>query len=180
MRNREAQMLFASARTLVAIALCSLVSLGPARAAIDKCPVQGGSVRAAMAGTPPTLDFISSFAAQALDIGVYLYEGLLTLNDKYEVAPQLAERWSVGGDGLTYTFQLRRGVKFHDGSAVTADDVVASFERFLAQSPRNGWALYGLARSEDALGRKAEAEAARQAFVRAWAGQPQWLRMERL
>lgn len=136
MRNREAQMLFASARTLVAIALCSLVSLGPARAAIDKCPVQGGSVRAAMAGTPPTLDFISSFAAQARDIGVYLYEGLLTLNDKYEVAPQLAERWSVGGDGLTYTFQLRRGVKFHDGSALTADDVVASFERFLAQSPR--------------------------------------------
>ncbi|MCX7585659.1 tetratricopeptide repeat protein [Phenylobacterium sp. 58.2.17] len=55
-----------------------------------------------------------------------------------------------------------------------------AFRAALAQSPRNGWALYGLARSEDALGRKAEAEAARQAFVRAWAGQPQWLRMERL
>ncbi|MBP6878723.1 MAG: hypothetical protein KBC34_11920 [Phenylobacterium sp.] len=55
-----------------------------------------------------------------------------------------------------------------------------AFRAALVQTPRNGWALYGLARSEEAQGRKAEAEAARQAFVRAWAGQPQWLKMERL
>lgn len=55
-----------------------------------------------------------------------------------------------------------------------------AFRTALAQTPRNGWALYGLARSEAAQGRKAEAEAARLAFVRAWAGRPEWLRMERL
>lgn len=55
-----------------------------------------------------------------------------------------------------------------------------AFRAALAQTPRNGWALYGLARSEDAQGRKAEAEAARQAFMRAWAGRHEWLRMERL
>lgn len=55
-----------------------------------------------------------------------------------------------------------------------------AFRAALVQTPRNGWALYGLARSEEAQGRKVEAEAARQAFVRAWAGRPEWLRMERL
>ncbi|WP_312165845.1 tetratricopeptide repeat protein [Phenylobacterium sp.] len=55
-----------------------------------------------------------------------------------------------------------------------------AFRAALAQTPRNGWALYGLARSEDAQGRKADAEAARQAFTRAWAGRPEWLRLERL
>jgi len=43
-----------------------------AAAAMDKCPAQGGTVRAAMAGSPPTLDFITSFAAQARDMGVYI------------------------------------------------------------------------------------------------------------
>ena len=55
-----------------------------------------------------------------------------------------------------------------------------AFRTALAQTPRNGWALYGLARSEEAQGRTADAQAARQAFVRSWAGRPEWLRMERL
>ncbi len=45
------------------------------------------------------------------------------------VEPALAQKWDVSTDGLTYTFNLRQGVKFHDGSAVTADDVVASLGR---------------------------------------------------
>ncbi|PYM74643.1 MAG: ABC transporter substrate-binding protein, partial [Candidatus Rokuibacteriota bacterium] len=89
-----------------------------------------------MAGSPPTLDFVTSFAAQARDIGVYIYEGLVTIDGNYDVAPQLAERWTTSADGKTYTFHLRKGVKFHDGSPVTAADVVASVERFRAQSPR--------------------------------------------
>jgi peptide/nickel transport system substrate-binding protein len=89
-----------------------------------------------MTGSPPSLDFIASFSAHARDIGVYLYEGLVTIDANYDVAPQLAERWTTSADGKTYTFQLRKGVTFHDGSPVTADDVVASVERFLGQSPR--------------------------------------------
>jgi tetratricopeptide (TPR) repeat protein len=55
-----------------------------------------------------------------------------------------------------------------------------AFRAALAQTPRNGWALYGLARSEAAAGHKAEAAAAEQAFRRAWAGDPKWLKLERL
>ena len=64
-----------------------------------------------------------------------------------------------------------------------AGDAAGASEAFraaLAQTPRNGWALYGLARSEAAAGHKAEAAAAEQAFRRAWAGDPKWLKLERL
>jgi peptide/nickel transport system substrate-binding protein len=120
----------------VGVLVSMLTASGAASAAMDKCPVAGGTVRAAMAGSPPTLDFITSFAAQARDIGVYLYEGLVTIDANYDVAPQLAERWTTSADGKKYTFHLRKGVKFHDGSPVMAADVVASVERFRAQSPR--------------------------------------------
>ena len=125
-------------RALVAVAaLGTMVATLPAAAgALEKCPVQGGTIRAAMAGAPPTLDWVSSFAAQTRDMGVYLYEGLVTIDANYDVAPQLASSWTASPDGRTYTFQLRKNVKFHDGSPVTAVDVAASFTRFLAVSPR--------------------------------------------
>lgn len=107
-----------------------------AAAALEKCPVQGGTLRTAMAGAPPTLDWTTSFAAQTRDMGVYVYESLVTIDANYDVAPQLASSWAPSADGRTYTFQLRKGVKFHDGSPMTAADVAASFNRFLELSPR--------------------------------------------
>ncbi len=47
----------------------------------------------------------------------------------WEVIPDLAERWDVSGDGLAYTFRMRRGLKFHDGSPIQLSDVVFSLER---------------------------------------------------
>ena len=55
-----------------------------------------------------------------------------------------------------------------------------AFETALVQSPNNGWALYGLAASERALGRSTQAAAADAALKKAWSGNPAWLRMERL
>ncbi|MDE2410780.1 MAG: hypothetical protein KGM18_03285 [Sphingomonadales bacterium] len=60
------------------------------------------------------------------------------------------------------------------------DEASQVFREALVQSPHNGWALYGLARSEAAQGHKLEAAAARKAFSRAWVGEQGWLRMERL
>lgn len=60
------------------------------------------------------------------------------------------------------------------------EEASRAFQAALQQTPRNGWALYGLAQSEDALGHESEAAAARAAFQRAWLGDPSWLRMERL
>lgn len=60
------------------------------------------------------------------------------------------------------------------------DEASTEFRAALSQTPRNGWVLYGLARSEEARGNKAEAAAAKQAFRQSWIGNEDWLRMERL
>lgn len=60
------------------------------------------------------------------------------------------------------------------------DEASQAFRAALAQTPRNGWALYGLVESEKAQGHMLEAAAARQALQRAWQGDRAWLRMERL
>lgn len=60
------------------------------------------------------------------------------------------------------------------------DEAREAFTATLAKAPNNGWALYGLAASERALGRRAHAAAAQMALGRAWSGDPRWLRMERL
>ncbi len=60
------------------------------------------------------------------------------------------------------------------------DDAAQAFTQALAQSPNNGWVLYGLAASQRARGYGAEAAAADAAQKRAWAGDPRWLRMDRL
>ena len=49
--------------------------------------------------------------------------------DTKEMEPELATEWSVSADGLTWTFKLREGVKFHNGETLEADDVVFTFER---------------------------------------------------
>src|SRR5215470_1614232 len=52
------------------------------------------------------------------------------------MAPSLAESWSMSKDGLTYEFALRKGVKFHNGETLTADDVKFSFERYRGASAK--------------------------------------------
>ena len=54
-----------------------------------------------------------------------LVDGLKT------IVPDVAERFDISADGLTYTFKLRSGVQFHDGATLTADDVVATYNRMI-------------------------------------------------
>ncbi len=60
-----------------------------------------------------------------------LVEAVTTSPGKSELVAGLAEKWDVSPDGLTYTFQLRKNVKFHNGAALTADDVIYTFDRML-------------------------------------------------
>ena len=86
---------------------------------------------------PPNLDPTSG-AAAAVDSVVYgnIFEGLVRITQSGDVAPALAESWEVSADGLEYTFRLRRGVRFHDGTTFDANDVVVSFTAGLdASSP---------------------------------------------
>ena len=79
---------------------------------------------------PPHLDPTAG-AAAAIDEVVYanVFEGLTRIGRDGAVQPGLAENWIISDDGLTYTFELREGVTFHDGTALDAGDVVFSLDR---------------------------------------------------
>src|SRR5215203_4524530 len=62
-----------------------------------------------------------------------IYEGLTAIDQDLKVVPGLAESWTAAPDGKAYTFKLRSGVKFHDGSAMEAEDVVSSIKRVLSK-----------------------------------------------
>src|ERR687892_2518888 len=80
-----------------------------------------------------TMDPHAAFDVGRVAVRLNLYDGLYRWLDNPPVLqPWLAESHTVSPDGLTYTFKLRRGVKFHDGAEVTADDVRYSIERILA------------------------------------------------
>jgi peptide/nickel transport system substrate-binding protein len=67
----------------------------------------------------------------------HVIEPLVTFREDLSVAPMLAESWERSADGRTYTFRLRSGVRFHDGSALTADTIRWNWQRFL--DPATGW-----------------------------------------
>lgn len=108
------------------IAVLALWSVGAALAE----PTYGGVLRAAMTGEPPTIDTHITTATITNHIGWHLVEGLFTTDANANPIPMLAESYSVSDDGLTYVFNLRKGVKFHNGEEMTSADVVASMERW--------------------------------------------------
>src|SRR6188508_3304254 len=61
----------------------------------------------------------------------YMFDGLARFTPDAQIVPGLARDWVVSSDGLTYTFHLRTGVKFHDGSPFVARQVISSFMRAL-------------------------------------------------
>lgn len=67
-----------------------------------------------------------SYSANAM---LQMYEGLIYLTPGGEVVPSLTERWNISPDGMEYTFYIKRGVKFHNGEELKAEDVVFSYTR---------------------------------------------------
>lgn len=96
------------------------------------------SITIGMQLEPPNLDPTGG-AAAAIDEVVYanVFEGLTRYRADGSIAPALAQSWTVSEDGLTYTFTLRSGVKFHDGTDMTADDVKFSLDRARAEGSTN-------------------------------------------
>jgi peptide/nickel transport system substrate-binding protein len=100
------------------------------RAAPTETPTRGGVLRIAHSSEPPTIDLHWTTGAPTQDVAIHIFEGLFALSSRYEPKPMLVERWTVSADRRTYTFVLRRGVLFHHGRELVADDVVASLQRW--------------------------------------------------
>ncbi len=88
-------------------------------------PARGGAYVEGVAGFPSAINpLLVAYNEADRDIASLVFSGLTRLNARGEVEPDLALKWEVSLDGLTYVFHLRPGVRWHDGAPVTADDVL--------------------------------------------------------
>ena len=95
---------------------------------------RGGTLRVGMLGFGSSLEPYQLREAGSLGFAGIPGEYLTFSNAALQVKPWLAESWKPNADGSVWTFQLRRGVRFHNGQTMTADDVVASFRQYLSQT----------------------------------------------
>jgi peptide/nickel transport system substrate-binding protein len=91
---------------------------------------RGGTLKVATIGEPPTLDEHQTTVEITAIIGYCMYETLFTYDTQYQPIPMLAESHSLSEDKLVHTIKLRQGVRFHNGETMTADDVIASVNRW--------------------------------------------------
>ncbi|HEV8438330.1 MAG TPA: ABC transporter substrate-binding protein [Methylomirabilota bacterium] len=126
--------------TVVALAVLvgSLVVATSAAVQAAESPRRGGVLLAAIGADAPSLDIHQESTFAALQPVAPLYSTLLQI-DPYNypnVIGDAASEWKISPDGLTYTFKIRPGIRFHDGSPLTAADVKATYDKIV--SPPEG------------------------------------------
>lgn len=103
----------------------------------DEEKTTGGVLKIAIDAAPPTLDQPTSTATASRDTTRLMFESLVATDENFQPKPMLAEKIETD-DYKTFVFYLRQGVKFHNGKEMTAEDVVASMERWLEKSTITG------------------------------------------
>ena len=101
---------------------------------VSAAPQRGGTLRVGLNADPPNMDPHQSTAAVDRQVFQNLYDKLVDINQNLEIVPMLATSWQITDGGRTYTFKLRQGVVFHDGTPFNADAVKFNFERMLDKS----------------------------------------------
>lgn len=132
---------------LLAAPVCAfaLAAAGRAGRPLQDVPVSGGTlhVRGFAEASKPDLDPASGRWGFVTE---QIFEGLVRLGDQLQYTPALAQFWSISKDGRTYTFDLRQGVRFHNGDAMASEDVKFSLERLLRRETNSPVRDYVLAR----------------------------------
>ena len=140
----------------VSIAL-ALPRLQPTFEAVAAPPADG-IYRIPLSTNPVTLD-PAHFPDVASDaVASRIFSSLVRFDEKLRIVPDLAERWNLSEDGLTYTFHLRRNARFHNGRQVEAEDVRYSFERVLRPSTASSrtWILRPILGAREMLAGRAD------------------------
>jgi peptide/nickel transport system substrate-binding protein len=106
--------------------------LAPPALAEDQ-PRYGGIMRVAIEGDPPSLDMHRETTFLVMIPMGNVYNTLIKFDPHHhdDIIGDLAESWSRTADGMTYTFKLRQGVKFHDGTDFTSADAKASWDKIV-------------------------------------------------
>jgi peptide/nickel transport system substrate-binding protein len=108
------------------LATSSLPLIGAAQT-----PKRGGTMRVAFVGTPSKLDIHQMTGVEEVAIGRSVYDSLVFTDHELIARPELATSWESSPDAKVWTFHLRKGVKFHHGREMDAEDVVWSYKRIL-------------------------------------------------
>src|SRR5499426_2139590 len=119
--------------TLVALAIGSLLTAPSVWAQSPDTPRRGGVLLAAIGADAPSLDPHQEQTFATIQPVAPLYSTLLQI-DPYSypnVIGDVASEWKISPDGLTYAFKIRSGIRFHDGSPLTAADVKASYDKII-------------------------------------------------
>ena len=124
---------FAFAAVLLSLSACQAVPI-PGAATPEPTPggsvETGGSLRVALAADAATLDPWNASDANTTLVTRQVFETLVDFDaGSFKIVPKLAEIWSVSSDGRSWTFVLKRGVKFHDGTDLDASAVALNFDR---------------------------------------------------
>src|SRR5262245_6264183 len=125
-------------RTALAVALLTLfatvalLSTASVASAADT-PRRGGVLLAVIGADPPSLDPHQESTFANIELVAPLYSTLLQLDPYHypKIIGDVATDWKIAPDGLTYTFKLRPGIRFHDGSPLTSADVKASYDKII-------------------------------------------------
>jgi peptide/nickel transport system substrate-binding protein/oligopeptide transport system substrate-binding protein len=124
------------------IAFLSLLVLATAwilASAQDRGPIEGGETyRRPLSNDPASLDPARIRDVHSLAVTQQIFDGLVQFDHKLTITPALAQHWKASRDLLTWTFTLRKGVKFHHGREVTADDVIYSLTRIVDPRTKSG------------------------------------------
>ena len=105
--------------------------------------VEAQTLKAVMHSDLKIIDPIWTTALISLNHGYMVYDTLFSVDEKLAVKPQMIDTWTISDDKKTWTLKLRDGLAFHDGAAVTSDDVIASLKRWGARDTM-GQKLVGL------------------------------------
>ncbi len=127
----RALVLAASALLLFGACRSRLAAPFPPDHGDNSVPLPGGTLSLASATDLRSLDPALAADAVAQPILLLLFDGLVDYDLQGAFIPSLASRWELADQGLTYRFWLRPGVRFHDGSELTAHDIARSIQRML-------------------------------------------------
>jgi peptide/nickel transport system substrate-binding protein len=134
MAMRRPAVLAAAAVILTLLTALTACSTGQR---VDLGDGSSGNLVAAIAGEPDQLDPHKTSAYFSFEVLENVFDTLVEPDANLEMRPALAESWTVSPDQLVWTFRLRHGVTFHDGSPFTADDVVYSYRRIIDEKLAN-------------------------------------------
>src|SRR5262245_35720338 len=118
---------------LIVLALAVVAVLVATAVHAADTPRRGGILLAVIGADPPSLDPHQESTFATLQLVAPLYSTLLQ-TDPYgypKIIGDLATEWKIAPDGLTYTFKIRQGIKFHDGSPLSAADVKATYDKIV-------------------------------------------------